>query len=237
MQSIEERRAQAGRPHLSDPAGAEAWTRRTRWRPSASAAIPATATRAWCMQNRTPTSTASARSSIYPTWTLMTNSRVTRQCVTNASGTAVTAVEVMHSGAGQALRIGARPQGDGRSRGVERTEPRRPTRPTCFCVCAGAVNSAVILLASANDKHPTGVANRSDQVGRNFMYHQADALLALSTESNEDTYTKTWGTNDFYIKRHRPELPVSAGAGAAGGQLPLRDDEGRCAAADAGLCA
>ena len=33
--------------------------------------------------------------------------------------------------------------------------------------------------ASANEKHPTGLANRSDQVGRNFMYHQADALLAL----------------------------------------------------------
>ena len=80
-----------------------------------------------------------------------------------------------------------------------------------FCLCAGAVNSAVILLASANDKHPNGLANSSDQVGRNFMYHQADALLAISTERNEDTYTKTWGTNDFYLKDTDPAYPFPLG--------------------------
>ena len=80
-----------------------------------------------------------------------------------------------------------------------------------FAVCAGAINSAVILLASANDKHPNGLANRSDQVGRNFMYHQADALLALSTERNEDSYTKTWGTNDFYLKDSDPAYPFPLG--------------------------
>ena len=78
-------------------------------------------------------------------------------------------------------------------------------------MCAGAINSAVILLASANDKHPNGLANRSDQVGRNFMYHQADALLALSTERNEDSYTKTWGTNDFYFKDPDPAYPFRLG--------------------------
>ena len=80
-----------------------------------------------------------------------------------------------------------------------------------FAVCAGAINSAVILLASANDKHPTGLANRSDQVGRNFMYHQADALLALGPEGNEDSYTKTWGTNDFYFKDSDPAYPFPLG--------------------------
>ena len=104
-----------------------------------------------------------------------------------------------------------------------------------FAVCAGAINSAVILLASANEKHPSGLANRSDQVGRNFMYHQADALLALSTERNEDAYTKTWGTNDFYFKGQLSRLSLSAGSGAARRQLPLRDDERRCTAVDAGL--
>jgi choline dehydrogenase-like flavoprotein len=78
-------------------------------------------------------------------------------------------------------------------------------------VCAGAINSAVILLASANDQHPTGLANRSDQVGRNFMYHQADALLAIGTERNEDSYTKTWGTNDFYFKDSDPAYPFPLG--------------------------
>lgn len=126
-----------------------------------------------------------------PNVTLMTNTRVTRM-VTNATGTAVTEVEVVHSG--------------GSSRGEMATYAAG-----FFALCAGAVNSAVILLASATDKHPNGLANSSDQVGRNFMYHQADALLALSTERNEDAYTKTWGTNDFYLKDTDPSYPYPLG--------------------------
>ena len=144
-----------------------------------------------------------------PNVTLMTNSRVTR-LLTNSTGTAVTAVEVVHSGPGRAY---------GSSAAATHTHapPASPTgqpalyRAGLFAVCAGAVNSAVILLASANDKHPTGLANGSDQVGRNFMYHQADALLALSTERNEDSYTKTWGTNDFYLKDSDPAYPYPLG--------------------------
>ena len=126
--------------------------------------------------------------------TLMTNSRVTR-LLTNSSGTAVTAVEVIHTGADSASK-------DGNA---------ATYRAGLFAVCAGAINSAVILLASANDDHPTGLANRSDQVGRNFMYHQADALLALGPEDNEDSYTKTWGTNDFYFKDSDPGYPFPLG--------------------------
>jgi choline dehydrogenase-like flavoprotein len=123
-----------------------------------------------------------------PNVTLMTNSRVTR-LLTNSTGTAVTAVEVLHAGSQNTANYSA----------------------GLFAVCAGAINSAVILLASANDKHPNGLANRSDQVGRNFMYHQADALLALSTDRNEDSYTKTWGTNDFYLKDSDPNYPFPLG--------------------------
>ena len=126
--------------------------------------------------------------------TLMTNSRVTR-LLTNSSGTAVTAVEVIHTGPDAASK-------DGNA---------ATYRAGFFAVCAGAINSAVILLASANDDHPTGLANRSDQVGRNFMYHQADALLALGPEDNEDSYTKTWGTNDFYFKDSDPGYPFPLG--------------------------
>jgi choline dehydrogenase-like flavoprotein len=43
------------------------------------------------------------------------------------------------------------------------------------------------------------------------MYHQADALLAISTERNEDSYTKTWGTNDFYLKDSDPSYPYPLG--------------------------
>ena len=143
-----------------------------------------------------------------PNVTLMTNSRVTR-LLTNSTGTAVTAVEVMHSGSSKGI---------GLSSNRNDVSPQRTSggntatyQAGLFAVCAGAINSAVILLASANDKHPNGLANRSDQVGRNFMYHQADALLALSTERNEDSYTKTWGTNDFYLKDSDPDYPFPLG--------------------------
>jgi choline dehydrogenase-like flavoprotein len=134
----------------------------------------------------------------WPNVTLMTNSRVTR-LLTNSNGTAVTAVEVIHSGGGAFAPSASK---DG-----------APATYTAglFAVCAGAINSAVILLASANDKHPSGLANSSGQVGRNFMYHQADALLAIGTKRNEDSYTKTWGTNDFYFKDSDPAYPYPLG--------------------------
>jgi choline dehydrogenase-like flavoprotein len=124
-----------------------------------------------------------------PNVTLLTNSRVTR-LVTNSTGTAVTSVEVIHAG--------------------KRCEVANYSAGF-FALCAGAVNSAVVLLASANDKHPRGLGNSSDQVGRNFMYHQADALLALTTEFNPDAYTKTWGTNDFYLQDPDPSYPYPLG--------------------------
>lgn len=143
-----------------------------------------------------------------PNVTLITNSRVTR-LLTNSTGTAVTAVEVMHSRARK--DAGSVAERGNVSPGASTNGNTATYRAGFFAVCAGAINSAVLLLASANDKHPTGLANRSDQVGRNFMYHQADALLALSTERNEDSYTKTWGTNDFYFKDSDPAYPFPLG--------------------------
>ena len=142
-----------------------------------------------------------------PNVTLMTSTRVTK-LLTNSTGTTVTAVEVIHSAARQVNANNAA------SRETTSPEPSESTATYTagfFAVCAGAINSAVILLASANDKHPNGLANRSDQVGRNFMYHQADALLALSTETNHDAYTKTWGTNDFYLRDTDPAYPFPLG--------------------------
>jgi choline dehydrogenase-like flavoprotein len=140
-----------------------------------------------------------------PNVTLMTNARVTR-LVTNASGTAVVSAEVVHAAGGRVFGGGA----DGLT--VEATGGKAVEyKADIFCVCAGAINSAVLLLASANDKHPRGLANGSDQVGRNFMYHQADALLAIGTERNEDAYTKTWGTNDFYLRDTDESYPWPLG--------------------------
>lgn len=66
-------------------------------------------------------------------------------------------------------------------------------------VSCGAVNSAKLLLSSANDKHPNGLANGSDQVGRNYMFHNSQAVLALSLEPNPTNFQKTLALNDFYF--------------------------------------
>jgi choline dehydrogenase-like flavoprotein len=66
-------------------------------------------------------------------------------------------------------------------------------------LACGAANTAKLLLASADDQHPNGLANGSDQVGRNYMFHDSTAVLALSREENPTTFQKTLGLNDFYF--------------------------------------
>ena len=66
-------------------------------------------------------------------------------------------------------------------------------------ISCGAANSAKLLLMSANDKHPRGLANGSDQVGRNYMFHNSQAVLALSLEPNLTRFQKTMAFNDFYF--------------------------------------
>jgi choline dehydrogenase-like flavoprotein len=75
-------------------------------------------------------------------------------------------------------------------------------------VSAGAANSAQILLASANDRHPNGLANGSDQVGRNYMFHNSRAFLAVSTEPNPTKFQKTLGFNDYYFGDADFEFPM-----------------------------
>ncbi len=75
-------------------------------------------------------------------------------------------------------------------------------------VAAGAANSAKLLLSSANDAHPKGLANGSDQVGRNYMFHNCKAVVALSKEKNDTRYQKTLGLNDFYFGAKDYEFPV-----------------------------
>jgi choline dehydrogenase-like flavoprotein len=69
-----------------------------------------------------------------------------------------------------------------------------------FVLAAGAVNSAALLLASADDKHPRGLANSSDQVGRNFMMHNNAHLVAVDLNRHNDvTFQKTLAVNDWYL--------------------------------------
>jgi choline dehydrogenase-like flavoprotein len=73
---------------------------------------------------------------------------------------------------------------------------------------AGASNSAKILLASASDHHPNGLANGSDQVGRNYMFHNSKAVVALSREPNDTVFQKTLCLNDFYFGAEDYDWPV-----------------------------
>ncbi|HYA52796.1 MAG TPA: GMC family oxidoreductase, partial [Streptosporangiaceae bacterium] len=75
-------------------------------------------------------------------------------------------------------------------------------------ISAGAANSAKILLNSANDAHPHGLANGSDQVGRNYMFHNSKAISAVSTEPNDTVYQKTLGLNDFYHPTKDYQYPM-----------------------------
>lgn len=78
------------------------------------------------------------------------------------------------------------------------TDAGRFTAPRVV-VAAGAVHTAALLLRSASPAHPRGLANGSDQVGRNFMNHNASALLALSARRNRAVYQKTLMLNDWYL--------------------------------------
>jgi choline dehydrogenase-like flavoprotein len=109
-----------------------------------------------------------------PNVTLLRNARATR-LETNASGTAV---------AGVLAEVDGKPQ---------RFEA------DIVVVSCGAVNSAALLLRSANDHHPDGLANGSGQVGRNYMFHNSQAVLALSLTPNDTMFQKTLALNDFYF--------------------------------------
>jgi choline dehydrogenase-like flavoprotein len=121
----------------------------------------------------------------HPNVTLLTNAKAVR-LETNPAGTAVTGVVVERDGATETYA------GD------------------VVVVSCGAANSARLLLESATDKHPNGLANGSDQVGRNYMFHASQAVLALSREENPTVYQKTLGLNDFYFD-----------GGAGGEEYPL----------------
>ncbi len=109
----------------------------------------------------------------HPNVTLLTGTRVSRLI---AEGRRVTGVEVERRGARETLSA------------------------PVVCLCAGAILSAALLLASANADHPSGLANRSDQVGRNFMNHNLTGMVAWNPlRRNRTVYEKTIHINDFYL--------------------------------------
>ena len=119
----------------------------------------------------------------FPNVTLLRNARALK-LNTNSSGTSVTEVIVEVEGSREAFQA------------------------DIVVVSCGAVNTAKLLLMSANDKHPNGLANGSDQVGRNYMFHNSQAVLAVSKEENPTMFQKTIALNDFYFGMEGFDYPV-----------------------------
>jgi choline dehydrogenase-like flavoprotein len=81
--------------------------------------------------------------------------------------------------------------------------------PKTVVLSAGAVNSAALLLGSANETYPRGLANGSDMVGRHFMNHNCSALLAVHPfRRNDAVYQKTIQFNDFYLTGGPQDSPL-----------------------------
>ncbi|MCQ8241550.1 GMC family oxidoreductase [Rhizosaccharibacter radicis] len=119
----------------------------------------------------------------YPNLTLMTGAYVDR-LLTDASGRSVTGVEVL------------------------RGDARETYSADIVVVACGALSSALLMLRSANDKHPNGLANGSDQVGRNYMRHNNSTVMAVSKVPNPTRFQKTLGLNDFYFGSDDWDYPL-----------------------------
>jgi len=115
--------------------------------------------------------------------TLVTGARAER-LLTNGAGTAVTGVMVDRDGESETFSADV------------------------VVVSCGAANTAKLLLASATGRHPNGLANGSDQVGRNYVFHNSQAVLAISREPNPTQYQKTLGLNDFYFGAGDADFPL-----------------------------
>ena len=75
-------------------------------------------------------------------------------------------------------------------------------------VACGALSSALLLLRSATDAHPKGLANGSDLVGRNYMRHDMSVLMAVLKEPNPTVFQKTLAVSDYYLGAPDWDFPL-----------------------------
>jgi choline dehydrogenase-like flavoprotein len=119
-----------------------------------------------------------------PNVTLWTNACATRLS-TDPSGRRVEVVEVERNG---------------------RTV--RASAPVVVVAC-GAINSAALLLRSANDRHRAGLANSSGLVGKRYMAHLATMMQGFHPfRRNETVFQKTVAINDFYLRGPDTDYPL-----------------------------
>src|SRR5229473_4270447 len=91
---------------------------------------------------------------------------------------------------------------------VERDGAKEMYSARMVVVSCGAINSAALLLRSASDRHPQGLANGSDVVGRHYMGHVNSVLMALSKCPNPTVFQKTLALNDFYFGSAEWDFPM-----------------------------
>lgn len=89
---------------------------------------------------------------------------------------------------------------------------------------AGAIHSPQLLLKSASTIWPNGLANQSDQVGRNLMFHGSEiyAIWAPKKLSRQGLQKKSLSIRDFYIHAGRrlgyiQSMGLNAGRGNIAG--------------------
>jgi choline dehydrogenase-like flavoprotein len=115
--------------------------------------------------------------------TLLTHAYV-EKLITNTSGTKVTNIKAIVNGEEQYF------SGD------------------LVIVACGAVNSAALFLRSANEQHPNGLANSSNQVGRNLMLHHNGCLVAFTKKKNTSIFQKSLGIADYYHGADDSKYPL-----------------------------
>lgn len=92
---------------------------------------------------------------------------------------------------------------------VNRQGTRERLTASRFIVSCGAAHSAALLLRSANDAHPNGLANSSGLVGRRYMAHLATMMEAFHPfKVNTTVFQKTVALNDFYFAGPRSRYPL-----------------------------
>ena len=119
----------------------------------------------------------------HPNFTLLTNAHVDR-LETDPAGRTVTQVHVTREG-----------------------NPEKYSADIVVAAC-GALSTALLLLRSANDAHPTGLANGSDQLGRNYIRHNMSVVMALLRQPNPTVFQKTLAISDWYFKADDWDHPL-----------------------------
>ena len=74
-------------------------------------------------------------------------------------------------------------------------------------VSCGALNSALLLLGRRTTPTRKGLANGSDQVGRNYIRHNNVAVMRSSRTPNPTRLQKTLVLNDWYLKGEDWDYP------------------------------